>query len=222
MRTFRRAVTARFPLAVTALAAAGLLLAALTACTPADASDLASATGDTGNSDDQPAPTSTLDPQEAALKFVQCMRDHGVDMADPEFSGDGGMSIQIGGEGVDPSTVDAAMEACREYAPFNSGSGPAPDPEMEEKMRQFAQCMRDNGVPNFPDPDGGAVRIDDTIAGDPDFPAAQEKCQAQFLPDMPGPQTRGDGPGSTGPGGGGAGPGGGTIVGGGPAGGRTT
>jgi hypothetical protein len=70
---------------------------------------------------------------------------------------DGGMSIQIQGGPGDMAKIDAAQEACREFAPFGGdGTAPAPDPEMEENMRKFAQCMRDNGVPDFPDPDGRA------------------------------------------------------------------
>jgi hypothetical protein len=197
---------------MTALVAAGLLVAALSGCASADASDIASATGDTGSGAD-PSPTSTLSPQEQALKFVECMREHGVPMEDPEFDG-GGVGIRMNGESVDPDDMQAAMQACQEYAPFGGdGNRPPADPEMEERMRQFAQCMRDNGVPNFPDPEGAGLRIDSDIAGDPDFPAAQEKCQAEFLPGMTGPSTQGNGPG--------AGPGG-STVGGGPAGGTTT
>jgi hypothetical protein len=204
MTTFRRALTA--------LAAAGLLAATMTACGRAAASDLASATGDSGQ-DPQASPTATLSPEEAAQKFVACMREHGVDMEDPEISSGGEVNIQINGQDMDHSKVDAAMEACREYSPFGTHNGPAPDPAMQERMRQFAQCMRDHGVDAFPDPDDGTVRIDGSVADDPDFPAAQQTCQAQFMPDMPGPDSRTGGPGSGG--------GGGVITGGGPGGGTT-
>jgi len=200
--------------ALTALVAAGLLAATLSACANADASDIASATGDADPADVTPAPTSTLTPQEQALKFVQCMRDHGVPMDDPEFAGGGGIGINIGGEGTEPSAVEAAMEACREFAPFGGdGNSPPDDPEMAENLRKFAQCMRDNGVPDFPDPDGGRLMLDGTITADPDFETAQAKCQAEFLPGMTGPSTQGNGPGG--------GPGSGTVVGG-PGGGTTT
>ena len=104
------------------------------------------------------------------------MREHGVDMADPEFTADGGMSIQLQGGPDDMAKIDAAQEACREFAPFGGdGSRQAPDPEMEENMRKFAQCMRDNGVPDFPDPDGPGLRIDDKVASDPDFAAPRRR-----------------------------------------------
>ena len=43
-------------------------------------------------------PNATMDPALAdqMLKFAQCMRDHGVDFPDPQFSG-GGVMIQVGG-----------------------------------------------------------------------------------------------------------------------------
>jgi hypothetical protein len=62
-----------------------------------------------------------------------------------------------------------------------------PNPEMQEKMRQFAKCMRDNGVENFPDPQedggimiqgGGPGSTDGLNPDDPTFKAAQEKCQS--------------------------------------------
>ena len=43
-------------------------------------------------------PNATIPPEhvEQMLAFAKCMRDHGVDFPDPQFSG-GGMSVQIGG-----------------------------------------------------------------------------------------------------------------------------
>jgi hypothetical protein len=86
-------------------------------------------------------PNATMDPAVAdqMLEFAQCMRDHGVDFPDPEFSGVGVM-IQVGGDeagAIDPmsETFQAAQEACGKElpggAPFVMGgsgsdvSGPA-------------------------------------------------------------------------------------------------
>jgi hypothetical protein len=120
----------------------------------------------------------SLSPQDKALKFAQCMREHGIPMDDPDPNGG---DVSIGGEGIDMAKMQAAQQACKEYSPFGVG-GPTPDPKMAENMRNFAQCMRDNGVPNFPDPDGGRVMIDASVGADPDFPAAQKKCEKEFLP----------------------------------------
>jgi hypothetical protein len=144
----------------------------------------------TANRKSQPTPTATdalanLSEQERMIKFAQCMREHGVDMPDPEINDDGSMGVMIGGgeDGpVDKSKLDAANQACRAYAP-NGGEHRPPDPAMQEKMRALAKCMRANGVPNFPDPsaDGGiAIQQDSGIDPmDPQFQATQKKCQME-------------------------------------------
>jgi hypothetical protein len=119
------------------------------------------------------------DSAELALKFAQCMREHGVDMPDPEIDG-GRISMRINAKpGVD---VDAAQEACKEYAPSGGPGGGQPDPQMRERMLAHAQCMREHGVESFPDPaaDQGGIRIDEDIAEDPDFAAAQKACDEQL------------------------------------------
>jgi hypothetical protein len=114
-----------------------------------------------------------------ALKFAQCMRDHGVDMPDPEVDG-GRISQRINAKpGQD---VEAAHEACKQYAPSGGPGSGQQDPQMRERMLAHAKCMRDNGVESFPDPDpnAGGIRIDGKIAGDPDFEAAQKKCETEL------------------------------------------
>jgi hypothetical protein len=141
-----------------------------------------------GNTGASPTPSATLSAQDAMLKFAQCMRDHGIDMKDPEMSGDGNFGIQIGGGPGTPANkekVDAAMEACKQYMP-NGGEPPKANPEMAAKMRKLAECMRANGVPTFPDPDpetGGIMIQGDPSTGldprSPTFQAAQDKCNKE-------------------------------------------
>ncbi|NEA25537.1 hypothetical protein [Actinomadura bangladeshensis] len=113
------------------------------------------------------------DQGDMGVKFAQCMREHGVQMDDPKP----GQGVQIKAKG-DKESMDKAMEACRQYNPMESATG-APDPKMEERAREHAECMRKNGVEEFPDPKRGqrGIRIDQKVGEDPDFQAAQEKCQ---------------------------------------------
>jgi hypothetical protein len=74
------------------------------------------------------APTSD-DPQEAMLAFAQCMRDHGIDMDDPQF-GEGGRGVimRIGGRGgpdVDPEGEEfrTAQESCASELGLEGGPG---------------------------------------------------------------------------------------------------
>lgn len=167
-------------------AAAPLLLAlVLAGCAQQDKGNGVATVGGPASASAAPSARASLSPQEAALKFASCMREHGVQMEDPEVDAEGHVNIKVGGPGqeVDRTKMEAAQKACEQYAPFGDRSNGQPDPQLEENARKMAQCMRDNGVENFPDPEGGRMTIDGSIAEDPDFAAAQEKC-AKLMPGM--------------------------------------
>ncbi|MEU6719970.1 hypothetical protein ABZ897_51670 [Nonomuraea sp. NPDC046802] len=125
------------------------------------------------------SPTGTADPEEQGRKFAQCMREHGVPMEDPDPNGGGG--LKVAGEGIDKTKVQDAIKDCRAYAPFKDRKELKPD--EVEKMREFAKCMRDNGVdvPD-PNPDGtfasGSAR--NFKRDDPQFDKAFKACGAKF------------------------------------------
>ena len=52
----------------------------------------------------------------------------------------------------DDPTFRAALQKCRALAPGGEHRNTG-DPAFVEQMRRYSQCMRDNGVPDFPDPD---------------------------------------------------------------------
>jgi acyl-CoA reductase-like NAD-dependent aldehyde dehydrogenase len=163
------------------LAALPLLCAlAMTGCAADEKpADVASAGGTTSAAQEDEE-VSQEERDEMGLKFAQCMREHGVPMDDPEPGG--GIQLKVG-QGTSRETVQAAMEACREYNPQENGSG-KPDPEREAAVRAFAQCMRDNGVEAFPDPEPGSpgIRINGDVGQDPDFQTAQQACQDKLVP----------------------------------------
>ncbi|WP_433376040.1 hypothetical protein ACQPZX_07085 [Actinoplanes sp. CA-142083] len=137
------------------------------------------------NAGPKASPSASATPSEdpdAPLKFAKCMREHGLPwFPDPE---DGKMSVAIP-KGTDQSKVKAAEEACKQYMP-NGGAAHKPSAEELELARKMAQCMRENGVPNFPDPqpDGG-IAIDGsklgTGPGDPTFDKAEQAC-SKYMP----------------------------------------
>jgi hypothetical protein len=149
-------------------------------------------------------PTASVDPVEQGREFAQCMRDHGVDMPDPESvqGGDGsggGNGIRITATGGPNSNMDAAMQACKDKLP-NGGTPPSMSPEQLEQMRQFTQCMRDHGV-DMPDPDpnSGGMMINSSGGpnpqldpNNPTFKAAQDACKDK-LPGAGGLITSNDG-----------------------------
>jgi hypothetical protein len=153
----------------------------------------ASASSGTGNSQRDP-----VKDQENFLKYAQCMREHGIDMPDPVVD-DGKFAMSIP-EGTDKAKVDAANTACKQFLP-NGGQPMKADPEMQEKMRKFAQCMRENGLPEFPDPsEDGGIRIDgSTTTLDPQseaFKKAEAACK-EFQPKRPGDDDSGSKTGTT-------------------------
>jgi hypothetical protein len=71
--------------------------------------------------------------QDALVEYAECMREHGIDMPDPEFSGDGGFLQEIG-EGIDPEDPDfqAADEACRPALEEALPGGPGGEVSTDE------------------------------------------------------------------------------------------
>jgi hypothetical protein len=127
------------------------------------------------------------DELEAALKYVQCMRENGVpNMADPKVGDNGEIQMNLDGKGTDPARVDAAQRKCKKLLP-NGGEPQKVDPERLEQMRKYAQCMRDNGVPDFPDPTDQGFQLDGNKfpPDDPKMKAANAKC-SKLMPQPPG------------------------------------
>jgi hypothetical protein len=106
--------------------------------------------------------------------YAKCMREHGIDMADPDpDSGGGGISV---GSESEKQKVDTANAACKHLMP-NGGKPDKPTPEDLDKARATAKCLREHGVdvkePTMEDP-GISV---DAGAGDAEkVNKAMEEC----------------------------------------------
>ena len=128
--------------------------------------------------------------QDAMLEYAQCMRDHGIDMPDPEFDEDGGVTQSMGEGGAGgpdgPSEeFEAADEACKpilDDAMPDMELSPEEQAERQDQMVAVAECMRDKGH-DMPDPEvssDGAVRIGRRAPEGGTTPEAEE----QFEEDM--------------------------------------
>nr|WP_296070066.1 hypothetical protein [uncultured Actinoplanes sp.] len=166
------------------LLALGLVLALVPAACAGNAETPAVATAQDGTKAASAGPSATpsRDP-DAPLKFSRCMREHGITwFPDPDNSGR--MTIKVP-QSQDPKKFDAARQACEKLMP-DGGENHQPNPEDIERARQMAKCMRENGVPDFPDPQpNGSIRLDrDKISskpGDPTFDKAEKAC-SKYLP----------------------------------------
>jgi hypothetical protein len=122
------------------------------------------------------------------VKFAECMRDNGVsEFPDPDPSGELTIDGVVNGSSLDTSGPGwkQAISVCKDLQPAGF-TGRRRSADQQDSALEFAQCMRDNGIEDFPDPTEGGPLIDTTkipsAAGRgaldiPGFEAAQEKCR---------------------------------------------
>lgn len=113
------------------------------------------------------------------LAFTECMRDEGIEMEDPDPA-TGVPQFSGGAEATQTPEFDDAMEGCEDLLPEGGIRGET-DQDNLEQLQAFAECMRENGMPDFPDPqpgENGVFGSDTTIdRTSPAFQAASEACQ---------------------------------------------
>jgi hypothetical protein len=91
-----------------------------------------------------------LTKQEKAVKFAQCIRAHGVsDFPDPTDK-----NADAYGISVTPAVWTKAVDACKALKPPGALSAKRTPKQLSAEVK-FAQCVRDHGVKDFPDPVNG-------------------------------------------------------------------
>jgi hypothetical protein len=161
------------PLASRAMVAVAIITLVIAACSTGPL------TTGTGSTDNENAAHGQ------ALRFAACMRDNGLrDFPDPDSSGEFTIEQIANGSSVDTNSAafSRALIACKDLEPAGfTGSGRTP--EQQAAALKFAQCIRDNGVKDFPDPgiddplvDTNRIPSSDTQAGLAILNAAMKKC----------------------------------------------
>jgi hypothetical protein len=136
----------RWPLA--ALAALALIGAG---CSngPAEHGDAGTASSPRSGAD------KSLTAHEKAVKFAECMRANGVPhFPDPVPKGDTNFGVDVSRE-----VWLKAVDACKALKPPGALSSKR-TPKQQSASLRFAQCVRDHGVKDFPDPVNGEPVID--------------------------------------------------------------
>lgn len=118
------------------------------------------------------------------VKFQNCMQKHHVNVQVDA----GGGKVSIGGDGIDPNSpqFQAAQQACRKYLPGGGPKAltPAQQAQQVQLMRKLSQCMRKNGVPDFPDPGSDGTfslnKSGDLNPSSTSFQHAMQTCQSQL------------------------------------------
>lgn len=99
---------------------------------------------------------STLTARQKAVKFSECLRANGVsDFPDPNASGE----FPAYGVSVTAAVWTRAVAACKFLQPPGSLSAHLTQTQFSAALK-FAQCVREHGVPDFPDPVNGQPLID--------------------------------------------------------------
>ena len=136
--------------------AAAIITTAALVLLAAACSGSSSSNGPGGSpTDPSSSPTAGGSANSPLLAFSQCVRSHGVpDFPDPQA---GATNAKFPGAqqlGVGSSQLSAAESACQHLLPagVDDQFPPAEVPLLLSGMRQFSQCMRSHGVPNWPDP----------------------------------------------------------------------
>jgi hypothetical protein len=108
----------------------------------------ASSTGSTGTTSS--GASKKLTARDKAVKFAECIRAHGVsDFPDPNAKNDFEYGVS-----VTPAVWKQATTACKDLQPPGTLSAKR-TPKQQSATLRFAQCIRDNGVKDFPDPVNG-------------------------------------------------------------------
>jgi hypothetical protein len=123
--------------------------------------------------------------RQQAVRFAQCMRDNGVKaFPDPDASGAFTIDAIANGSSVDTTSPawKQAISACKDLEPAGF-TGQKRSAQEQAAALKFAQCIRDNGVKDFPDPAPDAPLVDTnrvpsaaTDAGISILNAAMKKC----------------------------------------------
>jgi hypothetical protein len=117
---------------------------------PPSASGTAGGTATPGN-----AGSKALSARDKAVKFAECMRANGVPhFPDPDPHGDFNFGVDVTRE-----VWLKAVDACKALKPPGALSSKRTPKEQSASLR-FAQCVRDHGVKDFPDPVNGEPVID--------------------------------------------------------------
>ena len=169
------------------LAALAMVALIVAGCSSGSADNGSTGTASTGSS----AGSKTDTHREKAMKFAECMRANGVkDFPDPNASGELTIDEIANGSSLDTNTAafKTAISACKDLEPAGF-MGHKRSAEQQRYALKFAQCIRDNGVQDFPDPTPDGPLVDTnripSAAGRgarsmPELQAAMQKCGAIY------------------------------------------
>jgi hypothetical protein len=155
------------------LAVLGVAIAGCGGSSGSSTSTTPAASGAGGSYSEQSAASKKLE------QYSQCMRSHGVPSFPDPVNGHLELQVIKGGP-LDPSSpqFQSAEQACKALQPPGLQSGSSANVAQQSQILKLVNCMRKNGVPNFPDPQNGHIQITGANGIDPNSPQFQSAVQA--------------------------------------------
>jgi hypothetical protein len=136
--------------------------------------DGVASTGGDGKPKATASGSKSLSPEDAQLKFAQCMRANGVNMPDPT---PGQKGVRITSKQGDQAKTQAAMKKCQQYLQAGQ-QGTSQDPKAHDRMVKYAQCLRQHGI-DMPDPKPGQpMKLTAKKGQETQLKQAQEACKS--------------------------------------------
>jgi hypothetical protein len=132
-----------------AVALVGLIVLITAGCgsdAPSETGTAAAGSSGTAGSTASGGNTNATD-QDEGVRFAECIRGHGV----PHFPDPNAKGEFVFGIDVSPAVWRKAVDACKDLEPPGALSGKR-SPKQQSAALRFAQCVRENGVEDFPDP----------------------------------------------------------------------
>jgi hypothetical protein len=171
--------------AVAVLAVVALLVAGCGS--NSDSSGVATAGGSGGQASTTTAPKANQEQQ--ALRFTKCMREQGVNMADPTVDASGNVRLRppMGSDEPSQAKLQKARDACQQYLQGLQQDVMGQDQtKFRDSLLKYARCMRKNGY-DLPDPNfsnqgasGGGPFGDAIDQNDPAFKKADAVCRSNL------------------------------------------
>jgi hypothetical protein len=121
------------------------------------------------------------------LKYSQCMRDHGLPKF-PDPTSNGSLNINAREDGITAQDLRRGNRFCQYLLP---GLGHPPSQADLERAEsgalKYTQCMRDHGLPKFPDPQisNGAILFGSVGPNTARYESAQNACQSLLPENVP-------------------------------------
>jgi hypothetical protein len=169
------------------LAVAGAAMIALAACDGGGLTGTGTGSGGGAQPSASPSSSGSASNLAAWLEVAKCVRAHGhPDFPDPVEDGVGGWKIpdSVGNIKV-PACDDLVRKAKQQTRALE-----APSAADLAKLRQYAKCVREHGIANFPDPDSdGSFNVSEGQRNSSAMRTAARACK-QYLPPQPPKGTR--------------------------------